>query len=60
MDEAGALFKETPAALKKMSRKDLVRCYRQRVQKLHPDKGGDPGRFIKLTRAYHELLRSKP
>ena len=60
MDEAGALFKETPAALKKMSRKDLVRRYRQRVQKLHPDKGGDPGRFIKLTRAYHELLRSKP
>ena len=60
LDEAGALFKETPAALKKMSRKDLVRRYRQRVQKLHPDKGGDPGRFIKLTRAYHELLRSKP
>ncbi len=60
LDEAGALFKETPAVLKKMSRKDLVRRYRQRVQKLHPDKGGDPGRFIKLTRAYHELLRSKP
>jgi len=60
LDEAGALFKETPAALKKMSRKDLVRRYRQRVQKLHPDKGGDPGRFIKLTRVYHELLKSKP
>lgn len=60
LDEAGALFKEAPAALKKMSRKDLVRLYRQRVQKLHPDKGGDHDRFIKLTRAYHELLRSKP
>ena len=59
MDEAGALFKETPAALKKMSRRDLVRRYRQRIQKLHPDKGGDPERFIKLTRAYQELLRSK-
>lgn len=59
LDEAGALFKEAPAALKKMSRKDLVRRYRQRVQKLHPDKGGDPDRFIKLTRAYHELMRSK-
>jgi hypothetical protein len=59
LDEAGVLFKETPAALKKMSRRDLVRRYRQRIQKLHPDKGGDSERFIKLTRAYQELLRSK-
>lgn len=60
LDEAGALFKKAPEALKRMSRKDLVRRYRQRVQKLHPDKGGDHDRFIKLTRAYHELLKSKP
>ena len=60
LNEAGVLFKETPEALKKMSRKDLVRRYRQRIQKLHPDKGGDHDRFIKLTRAYHELMRSKP
>lgn len=59
MDEAGDLFKETPVELKKMNRKTLVQRYRQRVQKLHPDKGGNHDKFIKLTRLYHELLRTK-
>jgi hypothetical protein len=59
LEEAGALFKETPEELKKMTRKDLVRLYRKRIQKLHPDKGGDHDKFIKLSRAYHQLLRTK-
>jgi len=60
LEEAGGMFKETPEALKKMSRKDLVRLYRKRAQKYHPDKGGDHNTFIKLTRAYHNLLKTKP
>ena len=59
LEEASALFKETPEELKKMTRKDLVRLYRQRIQKLHPDKGGDHDKFIKLTRVYHHLLKTK-
>jgi hypothetical protein len=60
LEEAGVLFKETPEELKKMTRKDLVRLYRKRIQKLHPDKGGDHDKFIKLTRVYHHLLKTKP
>jgi hypothetical protein len=59
LDKAGALFNETPEALKQMGRKDLIRLYRKRIQKLHPDKGGDHDAFIRLTRVYHQLLRSK-
>jgi hypothetical protein len=59
LEEAGVLFKETPEELKKMTRKDLVRLYRKRIQKLHPDKGGDHDKFIKLTRVYHHLLKTK-
>jgi len=60
LEEAGALFKSTSEELKKMTRKDLVRLYRKRIQKLHPDKGGDHNTFIRLTRVYHLLLRTKP
>jgi hypothetical protein len=59
LDKAGALFKTTPEALKRMSRKDLVRLYRKRSQTLHPDKGGDHEAFIRLTRMYRHLLRTK-
>ena len=59
LEEAGDLFKETPEELKKMTRKDLVRLYRKRIQKLHPDKGGNHDTFIKLTRVYHHLLKTK-
>jgi hypothetical protein len=60
LEEAGELFKTTQEVLKKMSRKDLVRLYRKRIQKLHPDKGGDHDTFVQLTRVYHQLLKTKP
>jgi predicted 2-oxoglutarate/Fe(II)-dependent dioxygenase YbiX len=28
-------------------------------QKLHPDKGGEHETFVKLTQAYHDLLKTK-
>ena len=58
-DKAGAIFAETKDALKTMSRKELVRIFRRRAQTLHPDKGGDPEKFVELTRAYDMLLRTK-
>jgi hypothetical protein len=39
--------------------KELARQYRQKAQQLHPDKGGDHDKFVKLTEVYHELLRTK-
>lgn len=57
--EAAAIFGQPNEALKKMGAKELTRQYRQKAQELHPDKGGDHDKFVKLTEAYHELLRSK-
>ena len=56
---ASTIFGQTGEDLNKMSRKELVRRYRQRAQELHPDKGGDQDRFVKLTEAYHDLLKTK-
>jgi predicted 2-oxoglutarate/Fe(II)-dependent dioxygenase YbiX len=59
LGEASAIFGKTKSTLKEMSRHSLARLYRQRAQKLHPDKGGDHDKFVKLTQAYHDLLKTK-
>jgi hypothetical protein len=59
LKETGAIFGQTKEELKKLSRAELARRYRQKAQELHPDKGGDPDKFVKLTEAYHDLLRTK-
>jgi len=56
---ASVIFGQSKEELRKMSRKELARQYRQKAQKLHPDKGGDHNKFVKLTEAYHDLLRTK-
>lgn len=57
VDEAGEVFEVAAEKLKVMSRREITRIYRQRAQSLHPDKGGDPAVFIRLTEAYHSLIR---
>jgi len=57
--EAGRLLGVSSADLKKMSRRELVRLYRRKAQEWHPDKGGDHEKFVSLTEAYHELLKTK-
>ena len=59
LDEAGAIFGETKDALKAMSRQELIRIFRRRALELHPDKGGDPEKFVELTNAYDMLLGTK-
>ncbi len=59
LDEASTIFGVKKDALKKMTRRGLARLYRRMAQKLHPDKGGDHEKFIKLTEAYQELLKSR-
>jgi hypothetical protein len=59
LEKASAVFGETQEALRRMSRTELVRLYRRKAQKLHPDKGGEQKAFVGLTEAYHELVNMK-
>jgi hypothetical protein len=58
--EAFAIFALNGEQLAGMRKKDLTRLYRQKAHELHPDKGGNPEAFIRLTSAYEELLPSLP
>jgi hypothetical protein len=53
------VFATSYEELKKMSRQQLNRLYRQKAMQLHPDLGGDHDLFIELTEIYNELLRTK-
>jgi hypothetical protein len=59
LQEIVEIFGKSREILKKMSRRELWRLYRRRAQELHPDKGGEHERFVKLNEAYHKLLRTK-
>ncbi len=59
LKKASTIFGETKGVLKKMNRKNLARLYRRKARELHPDKGGDHDKFVNLTQAYHELLKTK-
>ena len=56
---ASTIFGRTREELKMMNPRELTRLYRQRAHELHPDKGGDQDRFVKLSEAYHDLLQTK-
>jgi hypothetical protein len=53
------VFATSNEELKKMSRQQLSRLYRQKAMQLHPDRGGDHELFIELTEIYNDLLRTK-
>ncbi len=53
------IFATSSEELKKMSRQQLNRLYRQKAMQLHPDRGGDHELFIELTEIYNDLLRTK-
>ena len=57
--ESARLFNVTVEALKKMDCRMLTRQYRKLAMRYHPDKGGDQETFVKLSAAYHKLLKRK-
>jgi hypothetical protein len=57
--ESARLFGVTADTLKKMDCRMLTRHYRRLALKHHPDKGGDPETFVKLSAAYEKLLKRK-
>ena len=58
-DEAGTIMGVPARTLYAMSKKELTRIYRGRIMEMHPDKGGDHDRFIKLMEIYRTLLARK-
>jgi len=59
MDNATTVFGVSRIDLAAMDRKELTKLYRKKAHELHPDKGGDTDRFVELTAAYNELLRTR-
>ena len=59
LKEAGSIFGESEANLKKMNRPELARLYRRKALELHPDRGGNQEQFVRLTEAYHDLMKTK-
>lgn len=57
--EAGAVFGVAESELRGMSRRELTRLFRRKAQEHHPDKGGDPAVFIRLTEVYQAMAERK-
>ena len=57
--EASTVFGISEAELRRLSKKDLSRLFRQKAQDLHPDKGGDHDAFIRLAAAYQDMKSRK-
>jgi hypothetical protein len=57
--DACAAFGISREEFGKMTRKDLLRLYRKKAKRKHPDKGGDHDAFVRLTEAYEVLMKAK-
>jgi len=42
----------------KLSRRELLRLFREKAKRLHPDRGGDKEAFILLRRIFEELMEA--
>ncbi|MHB8809868.1 MAG: J domain-containing protein [Desulfobulbaceae bacterium] len=59
LGEAATVFGISRGELSALSRKELKKLFRQKARELHPDRGGDHERFIALSDAYQNMLRTK-
>lgn len=56
---AASTFGVSEARLGQMSRGDLSRLFRRKAMELHPDQGGRPRDFIRLSEAYKAVMQIK-
>jgi len=56
-EEALAMLGIEPSELKGMTVKTLTQHYRRMAKQYHPDRGGGHDKFIRLTRAFEDVLR---
>ncbi|MCD6138415.1 MAG: DnaJ domain-containing protein [Deltaproteobacteria bacterium] len=56
-DEACAILGIKKEATTTITKHGLLKLYRHLAKKLHPDKGGEHEKFIKLTEAYQTLVQ---
>ena len=59
MGEASTVFGMPESELRQMNRRELARVFRKKARECHPDQGGDPEAFIKLSEAYQGLRERK-
>lgn len=59
LDEAARIFGSDPEELRRMTRRQATRLFRRRALKCHPDQGGKPTEFIRLSEAYKSIMQSK-
>jgi hypothetical protein len=57
VDEALSVMALSGKDLQSLTVKSMTRQYRIMAQKYHPDKGGDHDQFIRLNRAFRDLLK---
>ncbi len=60
LDEACRILEIPPETLRVFSPKQLARHYRKKALECHPDRGGTHEQFIRLTRAYRDVLSRMP
>ncbi len=60
LDEAARIFGVNPEEIRRMTRRQVTRLFRRRALKCHPDHGGKPTEFIRLSEAYKSIMQSKP
>jgi hypothetical protein len=59
LDKAARIFDVNPEELPRMTRRQVTRLFRQRALRCHPDQGGKPTEFIRLSEAYKAIMQSK-
>ncbi len=57
--EASRVFGMEAEELDRLSRRQVTRLFRRRALKCHPDQGGRPTEFIRLSEAYKAIMQSK-
>ena len=59
LQEAGRIFGIGSQELEGLNRRQVTRLFRRRALKCHPDQGGKPTEFIRLSEAYKRIMASK-